>query len=150
MREIRTDIGALMPIIEEKLARGGEVLFSPNGVSMLPTLRPGEDPAVLVSPPERLRKYDIALFRIEGRYVMHRVIAVGDTYTFIGDNCTEFERGVATGDVVALCTARIRGGKRVSLSSRRARARAWVRYALRPLRRFASRVKRKLGSLLKK
>ena len=47
MREIKIDIGALMPIIEEKLAAGGEVLFSPNGISMIPTLKPGVDTAVL-------------------------------------------------------------------------------------------------------
>ena len=150
MREIKTDIGALMPIIEEKLAAGGEVLFSPNGVSMLPTLRPGTDKVVLAAAPDKLRKYDIALFRCSGgQYVLHRVIGVGKTYTFIGDNKLEYERDVAREDIIALCVARIRNGKRVRLDSSAARMRARIRHAARPIKSGAARVARKLKSMFK-
>ena len=150
MRERKIDIGTLMPIIEEKLAEGGEVLFSPNGVSMLPTLRPGSDVAVLVRAPERLRKYDIALYkRSNGQYVLHRVIGVGASYDFIGDNQLAVEHGVDHGDVIAVCIARERGGRRVRLDSTSARAFARMWIALRPLRRLLSAVKRKIKSVLK-
>ena len=140
-----------MPIIEEKLAAGGEVLFSPNGTSMLPTLKAGRDTLVLVSPPIRLRKYDVALFRRKnGQYVLHRVIAVGDTYTFIGDNQLELEREIGDEDIIALCIAYERGGKRIRLDSfsKRAFARFW--HFSRPLRRIYRKFVGKLRSVFKK
>ena len=151
MRERRVNLGALMPMIEEKLSAGGEVLFSPNGPSMLPTLKEGRDTAVLVSPPKKLRKYDVALFRCgDEKYILHRVIRVGDTYTFIGDNRFECEENIAHGDVIALCIAYERGGKRVRLDSFSARARACIWHAIRPLRRLGRRLKRKVKSIFKK
>lgn len=151
MRERKINLGELMPIIEEKLAAGGEVLFSPNGTSMLPTLKAGRDTLVLVSPPIRLRKYDVALFRRKnGQYVLHRVIAVGDTYTFIGDNQLEPEREIGDEDIIALCIAYERGGKRVRLDSfsKRAFARFW--HFSRPLRRIYRKFVGKLRSVFKK
>lgn len=140
-----------MPIIEEKLAHGGEVIFSPNGISMLPTLKPGVDTAVLVAAPSKLKKYDIALFRKKnGQYVLHRLIRTGDTYTFIGDGCFEREMDIEREDIIALCVARIRDGKRVRLDSLSARAFARFWHAIRPLRRFGTRVTRKLRSLFTK
>jgi hypothetical protein len=140
-----------MPIIEEKLAAEGEVLFSPNGTSMLPTLKAGRDTLVLVSPPKRLRKYDIALFRRRnGQYVLHRVVAVGDRYTFIGDNQFEPERGIEAADIVALCTAYERNGKRVRLDSFSSRLHARILHVSRPLRRFLRRVRGKIKSIFKK
>jgi hypothetical protein len=140
-----------MPIIEEKLAAEGEVLFSPNGTSMLPTLKAGRDTLVLVSPPKRLRKYDIALFRRRnGQYVLHRVIAVGDRYTFMGDNQFEPERGIEEADIVALCIAYERNGKRVRLDSFSSRLHARILHVSRPLRRMLRRVREKIKSIFKK
>ena len=151
LSERRVNLGDLMPIIEEKLNTGGEVLFSPNGVSMLPTLKAGRDTLVLVSPPPRLKKYDIALFkRGNGQYVLHRVIAVGDTYTFIGDNQVEPEVGIEHGDIIALAVAYVRGGRRVSLNSFLARAFARVWHLCRPLRRLWRRIKEKIKRIFKK
>ena len=151
MRERKINIGSLMPIIEEKLAEGGEVVFSPNGTSMLPTIKAGRDTVVLVSPPKRLRKYDIALFkRADGKYVMHRVIGVGNTYTFIGDNQFEYERNVECEDIIALCVALERAGKRVRLDSPLSRIFAFLWHSIRPIRRLYFVGKRKLASIFKK
>lgn len=151
MSERKVNLGDLMPIIEEKLNTGGEVLFSPSGVSMLPTLKEGRDTLVLVKPQKRLKRYDIALFRRKsGQYVLHRVIAVGDTYTFIGDNQLEPEHGIEDGDIVALCTAYIRGGKRVSLDSPSARAFARLLGLMRPFRRLYRSVVGRLKRIIKR
>ena len=151
MRERKVNIGSVMPIIEERLADGAEVLFSPNGVSMLPTLKSGRDTVVLISPPSRLRKYDIALFKSgSGQYVLHRVISVGETYTFIGDNKFEYERDIAKEDIIALCIAYERGGRRVRLDTPTARAFAMLWHGIRPLRRLYLAIKRRIKALFKK
>ncbi len=146
MREKKINIGALMPLIEEKLAAGGEVLFSPRGTSMLPTFKEGRDSLILVSPPSRLKKYDIALFKIDNcRYVLHRVISVGKkAYTFIGDNRFEYEKNIEQGQIIALCAACVRDGKRIELDSFRARAFARFWHYTRLFRKIYRKAFRKM------
>ena len=147
MREVKINLSDAMPLIEEKLASGEEVLFSPTGTSMLPTIRQGRDTVVLVSPPKRLRKYDIAMYKREnGQYVLHRVIKCKETYTFTGDNQYFDEKNIDHGQIIALCSAYIRDGKRVELDSFSCRMSARLRLYTRPLRR----VVRKLIRLIKK
>ena len=147
MREKKITFEEVIPLVLEKLKCGGEVLFSPNGVSMLPTFKEGRDRLVLVSAPARLKKYDVALYKREnGQYVLHRVVRAGASYTFIGDNQLEYEKGIGSEQIIALCSAYIRAGKRVSLDSFRARsfARFW-HYT-----RFWRRLCRKIRSILKR
>ena len=151
MRERRINFGELIPLLEEKLAGGGEVHFSPNGTSMLPTLKAGRDTLIFVSPPPKLRKYDIALYKREnGQYVLHRVVCVGKNYTFIGDNQLQYEHNVEHGQIIALCTACLRDGKRVELNSFRSRAFARLWHHTRFLRRAKRAVALKLKAILKR
>ena len=103
----------LVPIIEERLSANGTVKLSPTGISMLPMLRQGIDCVILSSPPSRLKKYDIPLYRrANGQYVLHRVTHVsGDSYTCIGDNQFNYEKGIAHESVIAVVTAFTRGEK---------------------------------------
>lgn len=74
--------------IEEGIRQNGFHLSTVVGTSMLPLLRQGKDLVKVVSAPERLAKYDIALFkRPTGEYVLHRVMKVKkDYYIICGDN----------------------------------------------------------------
>jgi len=95
-----------MPLIREQLASGRNVQFSPRGTSMLPMLRQGIDRVVLSPAPEKLRKYDLPLYqRADGRYILHRVVAVDDQYTCIGDNQFQLEHGVPHDWVIAIVSA---------------------------------------------
>jgi len=95
-----------MPLIREQLAAGHTVQFSPRGISMLPMLRQGVDRVVLSPTPPKLRKYDLPLYqRLDGKYILHRVVSVGDTYTCIGDNQFSFETGVPHEWVIAVVTS---------------------------------------------
>ena len=150
MRERKINLNDAIPVIQEKIACGGEVRFSPNGVSMLPTLKAGRDTVVLVAPTERLKKYDIALFRRDnGQYVLHRVVDSGDTYTFIGDNQFALEKGIKHEQVIAICVAYVRREKRVELDSFRCQffARFW--HYTRFLRKLFHRIRVKIKSILK-
>lgn len=102
----------MMPLIQERLTAGQSVRFSPKGISMLPMLRQGVDSVVLSPVPKKLKKYDLPLYqRPDGKFILHRVVSVGDTYTCIGDNQFQFERGVSHDWIVAVVTAFYRGDR---------------------------------------
>ena len=102
----------LVPIFKEQLSCGRSVRFSPKGTSMLPMLREGKDTVTLSSPPYSLKKYDIPLYRRDdGKYVLHRVVAVDDHYTCIGDNQFIYEANIRPDQIVAVVTAFSRGEK---------------------------------------
>lgn len=124
-----------MPLIRERLAQGQSVQFGPKGTSMLPMLRQGIDNVVLSPLPEKLKKYDLPLYqRDNGQYVLHRILKVGESYTCIGDNQFEYERGVRQDQMIALATAFYRDGKlyRVDALPYRLYCRFW--HYTRPLR----------------
>ena len=147
MREVKINLSDAMPLIEERLSCGEEVLFSPSGTSMLPTIQPGVDTVVLVSPPKRLRKYDIAMYkRANGQYVLHRVVKCKDKYTFTGDNQFYNEENIEHRQIIALCKARIRNEKRMELDSGVLRLFARLHLFFRPLRRLL----RKAASFLRR
>lgn len=107
-----TPMDSLVPLIRERLAAGQNVTFSPQGVSMLPMLRQGIDTVTLSPLPDKLRKYDLPLYRRDdGKYILHRVVAVGDTYTCVGDNQFVLEHGLRHDQMIALVTAFTRGEK---------------------------------------
>lgn len=107
----------LVPLFQEQLDAGRSVRFAPRGVSMLPMVRPGRDTVLLSPAPERLKKYDLPLYRRDdGHYVLHRVVAAGETYTCIGDNQFRLESGVRRDQVIALVTGFRRNGRDYSVS----------------------------------
>lgn len=114
-REVKLD--DLMPIIREQLALGNSVTFSPRGISMLPMLRQGKD-TVTLSPIEgRLEKYDLPLYqREDGKYVLHRIVKVGETYTCIGDNQFVLESGLTDEQMIAVVTKFTRGSHQHSIN----------------------------------
>ena len=150
MRELKINLSDAISVIAEKLEQGGEVMFSPHGTSMLPTLKEGRDTVVLVAPTSRLKKYDLALFRRNnGQYVLHRVIHSGSSYTFMGDNQLWREKNIQHEQIVGVCIAYVRNGKRVELNSFGCRiyARFWhgTRFFRRAYRALQRRIKALLG-----
>ena len=77
---------------------------------MLPMLRQGVDSVILSPLPERLKKYDLPLYRRDdGKYILHRIVATGDTYTCIGDNQFLEESGLRQDQMIAVMTGFYRG-----------------------------------------
>ena len=62
---------AVMPLIRERLAAGQNVKnLGFQGVSMMPMLRQGKDSVELAPLPQKLRKYDLPVYRnAAGKYV---------------------------------------------------------------------------------
>ncbi len=139
-KELRLE--QLLPLIQEQLAAGRKVKFMPRGVSMLPMLRQGIDSVVLSPVPEKLKKYDLPLYRRKsGQFVLHRVVKVTDTYTCIGDNQFQYEPGLEHGQMVGLVTAFCRGKKEIPVTSLSYRVYCRLWHYSRPLRRFCRRAK---------
>jgi hypothetical protein len=128
---------ALEPLFRERLAAGQQVRFSPMGTSMLPMLREGRDSVVLSPPPKKLRPFDLALYRRDsGAYVLHRITAVGQTYTCMGDNQFVSEDGLRHDQIIALVTGFRRNGRDHSVTEPGYRLYCFLWHYSRPLRRF--------------
>ena len=136
-----------MPLIQEALAAGKSVSFSPMGFSMLPMLRQGIDTVTLSPISGELRKYDLPLYRREnGKYILHRIIRAGETYTCMGDNQLEPETGLHRDQMIAVVTAFTRGDRTIPVTNAcyRLYCRIWV--GMVPVRKLL----RKLKNILKR
>lgn len=134
----------LMPLIRERIAQGQSVRFYPQGISMLPMLRPGTDSVELSAPPARLKKWDLPLYqRKDGSFVLHRVVKTGQTYCCAGDNQLRVEKGLEHGQIIAVVTAFYRGNRRHSVREPGYRLYCLFRHAYRRLCQFRLRRKRK-------
>ena len=138
--ETLSSMEAMMPLMVETLAKGRSVRFSPKGVSMLPMLRQGRDSVVLSAAPEKLRKYDIPLYRRDnGQYVLHRIIGTGDTYTCMGDNQFRPESGIRSDQIIGVVTAFYRGERQIPMTDPGYRIYCCFWHHSRPLRHFFRR-----------
>ncbi len=138
--------------LEELLKQNGWLVYKIKGVSMLPMLHQNRDLVVISVPKERLKKYDVALYKRGRAYVLHRVIGVQDWgYEIRGDNTYSVER-VPEESVIGVLTSFIRDGKKTDVTdlSYRTYARFWtliypLRAAYRRCSCAARRVARRLG-----
>jgi hypothetical protein len=75
-------------------------------------LRQGIDSVVLSPITDSLKKYDLILYRKDdGRYILHRIVELGETYTCCGDNLFEYDPGIRQDQMIAVVTAFTRGEK---------------------------------------
>lgn len=140
----------IMPLIWEALKSGRSVTFSPRGISMLPMIRQGIDTVTLSPLPEKLKKYDIPLYeRRPGKYVLHRIVKAGETYTCIGDNQYAFEKGIRHGQMIGVVTAFTRGGKHHSTDEWGYKIYCILWHNTRLLRRLWRAVMRRIKKALK-
>ena len=145
LRERPLSLDDMMPTIRQTLADGKTVTFTPGGTSMLPMLRPNRDSVTLSPLPQRLKRYDLPLYRRDnGQYVLHRVVKAGQTYTCLGDNQFYKEPGLRQDQMIGVVTEFIRDGKRIPVTDLRYRiySRLWYNS------RFVRRCWRKLKKIL--
>lgn len=127
--------------IEQILAENGSYVSTSVGVSMKPMLRNRCDTVVIAPVDGVLKKYDVALYRRGEKYVLHRVIKVGDdAYIIRGDNCAARET-VPHGDVIGKLVSFSRGDKQVDMDSFGYRAYSVLICVANPAIRFGKRVR---------
>ena len=141
----------LMPIFREQLDAGKNVWFSPRGISMLPMLRQGVDSVMLSPVAGTLTKYDLPLYRRDdGKYILHRIVKVGKTYTCIGDNQYQYETGVRHDQMIGLVTGFYRDQEYHSATELSHRVYRFLWHHSRWLRPRVQAVKSKIRRLIKK
>ena len=145
-----TTMQTLLPLMEEAMAAGKNVSFSPMGISMLPMLRQGIDTVTLSPIRGKLQKYELPLYRRDnGKFVLHRIVAVGETYTCMGDNQVDPEPGLRPDQMIAVVTAFTRGDRVIPVTDPGYRLYCWVWVAAAPLRKFVRRVKNRLKRMFR-
>ena len=73
----KVSLAELWPVMEEQINMGNTVRFGPKGTSMMPLIRQGIDSIVLKKAPDKLKKYDLPLYRRDdGHFVLHRVVGI--------------------------------------------------------------------------
>ena len=143
-----------MTRFEDLLRKDGRLVYKTKGTSMEPMLRQNRDLVIIEVPSSCLRKYDVALYKREDKYVLHRVIGVKDGYYCIrGDNTYAIEH-VPFEAVIGMLVRFNRKGKLHAVTEHGYRfyARFWnaiypLRAAWKRIRRLLIRVAKKLGIL---
>lgn len=107
------------PMIKEAFDNGEEFNLITAGTSMLPMLRDRQDTVVLQRKNGKLKKYDLPLYkRADGSFVLHRIVGIGkEGYILSGDNHDLKEYPVTDEQIIAVVTAYIKDGKRISTNS---------------------------------
>lgn len=136
--------------IEELLKSDGRYLSTTRGVSMRPMLKSGRDVIVVLPKTERLKPYDVALYRRGESYVLHRVIGITDSgYVIRGDN-TYTDEIVPESAVIGVLAEYFSKKRTVKVTDKR-----YLRYSRRvvrlyPLRKIRVRAVGAIKSVIKK
>ena len=114
-------------------------------------LREGKDTVELTRLPEQLRKYDLPVYTgLNGKYVMHRIVAVRDDhYVCLGDNTYHYER-IKPEQMIAVVSAFKRGEKRISTDDPAYQLYCRVWCGTYPLRKLLKRIEGKLRGCLRR
>ena len=101
---------------EELLETQGYIVYTNVGMSMLPLLRQKKDIIEIrkIKPGSR-KKYDVVLYKRDGKYILHRILKVlPDGYIIAGDNNTFIETDIKDGDILGIMTRIVRNGKTIT------------------------------------
>ena len=102
--------------IEEFIKENGFFMDTTVGMSMYPMLRSKRDAVVIHPCKERLKKYDVALYKVNDDYILHRVIKVlPDSYIIRGDNRIDKEYGITDENLLGVLTSFYRDEKKISV-----------------------------------
>lgn len=135
--------------IEQILAEEGSYASLTDGVSMRPLFKTHRDMVVLRPVDRQIRKYDVVLYRVGEKYILHRVIGFkGDSLIIRGDN-TFTREIVGRSAVIARLVSFNRKGKHGDVENLgyKLYSRLWtfiypIRYCLYALKRILARIKR--------
>lgn len=141
-------LAELWPIMKEQIDAGKSVRFKPGGRSMLPLVRPGMDTVLIKKAPEKLKRFDVPLYRRNnGQFVLHRVLNVKNgKYTMRGDNQNIIEREVTPEQILAIAEGVFKNDVYIPFSGVKYKTYCY----LRDFRQKLSRVKRVVKREIKK
>ena len=137
--------------VERELSERGSFAACAVGESMRPMLRGGRDMVIIEPVSEKLKKYDVILFKDElSRYVLHRIIKIkGELIITRGDN-TYFTESVALENVLGILTRYNKNGKSCEVNSFSYKLYSRRRVFFYPFRKLYFGLKRSLFSIARK
>lgn len=102
--------------IEEMLLSEGVYIATTVGLSMFPLLRNRKDNAVIVPKPDKLKKYDVPLYKRGDKYILHRIIDIkNDKYIIRGDNCEFIETDIKDENIIGVLDGVFRNNVYISV-----------------------------------
>lgn len=102
--------------LEKALNKDGFIVSKIKGNSMLPVLNQKIDSVVISKVNRDIKKYDVVLYKVKEKYILHRVIDVSKNKLIIrGDNCLNNEY-VSVDDVLGLLTAYYHNGSYIEIT----------------------------------
>ena len=136
---------------EEMFEQQGYLVYTTKGTSMYPMLRQNRDLVIISAKPEGLlNKYDVILFKRNGKYILHRVVGVKENdYTTAGDNTISKEYHVKDKEILGVLTSFVRDGKEIKTTDKDYKMYVRILYGLDPVRRNLRRTKAKVRSKIK-
>ena len=138
--------------IENILLKDGVYASVTSGVSMRPLFKTHRDMIILKPAEERPKKYDVVLYRIGDKYILHRVVRVNEklgAFIIRGDN-TYRKEIVPFDKIIAVLTAVNRKGKRIEVTDLGYRIYSVFWTAIYPLRYPIGKGRLLLGAIYSK
>lgn len=136
--------------IEEIIRLNGKFVGPTMGVSMLPMLKEGRDTIVVSAKTKRLKRLDVALYKRDGKYILHRVLQPIDSgYIIRGDNCYEDEN-IPEDAVFGVLTEFFQKDKHTFVDDKKYLKYVKKRLKSYPIRKFFHTINRKCRSAIKK
>lgn len=131
--------------IAEQLHLGSTVIVFTKGTSMQPLLIEGKSYVVLRPIERRLKVGDLPIvLRSDGKYVVHRIIAMTDTgYITRGDNCITSEN-VKNESVIGIVTEIQRKNKTIKVTDKKYRLYVVIWNIIYPIRWFCYKLRGRL------
>lgn len=105
-------------LIKERLDGGGKAELTVTGKSMQPLFKDGITQVLLEPYGDKLKKYDIALYkRADGTVVLHRYIGrSADGLCFRGDNENYTEKNIKPENICGIAVSAVTGDKTFKLT----------------------------------
>ena len=136
--------------IEEIIRLNGKYVGPTMGVSMLPMLKEGRDTIIVSAKTNRLKRLDVALYKRDGKYILHRVLQpIDGGYIIRGDNCYEDEN-IPEDAVFGVLTEFFQKDKHTFVDDKKYLKYVKKRLKSYPIRKFFHTINRKCRSAIKK
>lgn len=136
---------------EEILREKGYLVYTNVGISMLPLLRQRRDIIEIRPLFGRAKKYDVVLYKIGEKYILHRVLKVcPHDYVICGDHNIYCEYGITDDQILGVMVRVIRNGKSITMDNWKYRLYVHLWCDCYPVRMLLLWVKRKAYSVLRR
>ncbi len=137
---------------EKLLNEQGSIVYTNIGFSMMPLLRQRKDVIeIRKKAPGRCKKYDVVLYKRNGKYILHRILKVlPEGYIIAGDHNTFLETDVTDDMILGVMTRVIRNGKSITPDNILYKMYVHLWCDVYPIRMFMLKAKWKIWPVLSK